>query len=105
MQSMRYAVQSMNRPGAALYIYPQGKIEPFKTENFKFKKGIGWLAKKVPVADLVPVGIHIHTMKSDKPILEILIGKPSVINHSDPTETISSTLENDLSSVLRSIHP
>lgn len=100
VQAMRYSVTSMNRPGAALYIFPQGKIEPFRTSNLNFKKGIGWLAKKVPEADLVPVGIHIHTMQSDKPILDIHVGEPAKFNRSESSRNIKKQLEDELSELL-----
>lgn len=101
--SMRYAVTSMQRDQAALYIYPQGKIVPFTTRNLSFKKGVGWLAKKVPGADLVPVGIHIHTMDSDKPKLRIHVGAPSDIKRQDSSAQINSALEKDLSNLLCSL--
>lgn len=100
MQSMRYAVESMRCPNASLYIYPQGKIVPFSTENLNFKKGIGWLAKKIPDADIVPVAIYIHTKESDKPRLEILVGKNIKINREYISEDICNTLEKELTFLL-----
>lgn len=100
MRSMRYAVESMKRQNAALYIYPQGKIEPFKTEDLSFQNGVGWLAKQVPQADLVPVGIHIHTLDSDKPTLFIKVGSPSNVDRSKSSEYIKNRLENELSDIL-----
>lgn len=103
MQSMRYAVESMQRPNASLYIYPQGKIVPFTTENLNFKKGIGWLAKKTPDADIVPVAIYIHTKESDKPRLEILVGKKAEVNRNQPSEQISKELEYELILLLKKL--
>lgn len=101
MQSLRYAIRSMDRPNAALYIYPQGKIEPFSVSNLDFKKGIGWLAKKLPNADIVPIGIYIHTKESDKPRLEITIGSAlSLIRHI-PANEINQKLEKELSNLLQ----
>lgn len=103
VQSMRYAVQSMERPNAALYIYPQGQTEPFKTQNLQFKKGIGWLAKQLPDADLVPVGIYIHTLESDKPRLKIQVGAPVSVDKTKSTETINDKLEDRLSALLEQL--
>ncbi|CAN5346831.1 hypothetical protein BH23BAC3_BH23BAC3_16390 [soil metagenome] len=100
MQSMRYAVKSMQRPNASLYIYPQGKIVPFSIDNLNFQKGIGWLAKKIPDADIVPVAIYIHTKKSDKPRLEILVGEKVEINRKQPPGQISKELEIELTFLL-----
>lgn len=101
MQSLRYAIRSMDRPDAALYIYPQGKIVPFSAEELGFRNGIGWLAKKLPEADLVPVGIYIHTKKSDKPTLEINVGQAVTISRNSPAEEINQKLEERLSELLR----
>lgn len=103
MQSLRYAIRSMKRPNAALYIYPQGKIVPFSTDKLDFKKGIGWLAKKVPEADLVPVGIHIHTRESDKPRLEINVGEPVKANRNLSSEEINELLKEKLSGLLQNM--
>ena len=103
MKSLRYAIRSMNRPHASLYIYPQGKIVPFATDNLQFKKGIGWLAKKLPACDLVPVGINIHTKESDKPKLEIKIGVPVSINRDNTADDINQILEKELSRLLQQL--
>lgn len=103
MQSLRYAIRSMERPHAALYIYPQGKIVPFSTTDLQFKKGIGWLAKKIPEADLVPVGIHIHTRESDKPRLEINVGEPVQVSRNLSSEEINKSLKEELSGLLQNM--
>lgn len=100
MQSLRYAIRSMERPNAALYIYPEGKIVPFTPHSIDFRNGIGWLAKKLPQADLVPVGIYIHTKESDKPRLEITVGREVTVNRQKPAKDINNLLEEKLSKLL-----
>jgi len=100
---MRYAVESMKRPNASLYIYPQGKIVPFTTVKPEFKKGIGWLAKKIPDADIVPIAIYIHTEESDKPRLEIFIGEAVEVNQDHPAKKISQMLEHELSELMKTL--
>lgn len=73
--SLRYAVNSMKRPKASLFIYPEGEIVPFSTIKPEFKKGLEWIADKCPEVDIVPIGIYIHTSAFDKPELFIQIGK------------------------------
>ncbi|WP_158551499.1 lysophospholipid acyltransferase family protein [Rhodohalobacter sp. SW132] len=104
MQSLRYALESMERPNASLYIYPQGKIVPFGTENIEFRKGIGWLAKKLPGTDLVPIGIYIHTKKSDRPRLEIKAGSAVNVDRNLPSEQINAVLESKLSHLLKELY-
>ena len=103
LQSLRYAVDSMERPFSSLYIFPQGKIEPFTPDRFEFKKGLGWLAKKIPEADLVPIGIYIHTMSSDKPELHITVGNSIHVDRTLTAEEISGVLQNGLSTLLTEV--
>lgn len=103
MQSLRYAIRSMERPNAALYIYPQGKIVPFSAVSLDFRKGIGWLARKLPDADLVPVGIYIHTKESDKPTLEIKVGEAVTVSREKPADSINKKLEDKLSELLQNM--
>lgn len=72
--SLRYAVHSMERPRASLFIFPEGEIVPFSTGRPKFKKGLAWIADKCPDVDIVPIGIYMHSSKFDKPELFIQIG-------------------------------
>lgn len=103
MKSLRYAIRSMDRPNAALYIYPQGKITPFSTRSLDFRNGIGWLAKKLPRADLVPVGIYIHTKRSDRPTLEIKVGSKIELKRELPADEINHRLEKELSNLLQQL--
>ncbi len=103
MRSLRYAIKSMERSNASLYIYPQGKIVPFSIDDLEFKKGIGWLAKRLPDADLVPVAIYIHTKESDKPRLEISVGAAVDVDPNQKADRINNALEKRLSELLKSL--
>lgn len=76
ISSLRYAVHSMDRPQASLFIFPEGEIVPFSTVKPRFKKGLSWIAKKCPDADIIPVGIYVQYSRYDKPELFIKIGDP-----------------------------
>ncbi len=101
LRSLRYAVESMGRENSALYIYPQGEIVPFTAEEIRFKKGLGWIAKQCPNADLVPIAIYIHTMKSDKPELVIRIGKPVETDREQDADDLNRELESSLLKLMR----
>ena len=73
--SLRYAHESMQRANSSLYLYPEGKIVPFSTDQPEFRGGLAWLYNKMPDIDFVPIGIYIHTMRHDKPELHINIGE------------------------------
>lgn len=101
--SLRYAVNSIKRPQASLFIYPEGEIVPFSTDQPKFKKGLSWIADKCPEVDIVPVGIYIHSSTYDKPELFIQIGEP--LERNSTAEIMPSTeyYEIKLQDVLRTL--
>lgn len=75
LPSLRYALRSMKRPRAALYIFPGGKITA-PGSPLEFEGGLTWLFRQLPEdeTDFVPVGLYIHTIRSDKPELHINVG-------------------------------
>lgn len=103
IRSLRYAIESMDRPKSALYIYPQGKLVPFSIDQLNFKKGIGWLCRQLPEVDVVPIAVHIHTMYNDKPKLEISVGSSLEIDRSNDAVIINQQLEKHLSELLTTL--
>ncbi len=98
--SLRYAVDSMKRPNASLFIYPEGKIVPFSVNRPSFKKGLGWIVSKCPDADVVPIGVFMHTAVSDKPELFLGIGSPVLVRHDSDNNAMNHQLESELSKLL-----
>ncbi|MEX2585879.1 MAG: lysophospholipid acyltransferase family protein [Balneolaceae bacterium] len=98
--SMRYALRSMQRPSASLFIYPEGEIVPFSTTGLQFKQGIGWLWEQLPEADFVPIAISVHTIRSPWPELHIRVGKPVPREKSSSmvsaTERLAEALQKEL---------
>ncbi|HET8866246.1 MAG TPA: lysophospholipid acyltransferase family protein [Gracilimonas sp.] len=79
ISSLRYAVESMERDNASLFIYPEGKITPVSETEPEFKKGLAWLYTQTEEIDFVPIGIYMHTLRSSKAELYLSIGKS--VNH------------------------
>lgn len=75
IKSLRYAVESMNRENACLFIYPEGKLNPFSNSKPEFKDGLSWLYQKMEDVDYVPIAFYIDYSKSNKPNLYISVGK------------------------------
>ncbi|MDX1587234.1 MAG: lysophospholipid acyltransferase family protein, partial [Balneolaceae bacterium] len=73
--SLRYAVESMKRSHASLFIYPEGKITPVGSA-MDFERGLAWLHSKLPEVDFVPLAIHMHTIRHEKPELHLHVGEP-----------------------------
>jgi chlorobactene lauroyltransferase len=105
IQSLKYALESMERPNASLFIYPEGRMVPFSTDKPDFRGGLAWMYKKLPEIDFVPIGIYIHTLRYDKPELHIRIGK-AVSYNGDPgsTEELQEYLETELQKLLIELH-
>lgn len=101
--SLRYAVESMKRPNSSLYIYPQGEIVPFSTEKPSFKNGIGWIVNQCPDADVVPIGVYMHSAGSDKPELFLKIGNALEINPTGDIEKLNYLFEIKLWGLLKKL--
>lgn len=97
--SLRYAVQSMKRDRASLFIYPEGKITAAGSD-LSFEGGLAWLHSKVPDTDYVPVGIYMHTIRHDKPELHLHVGKPVDVNRELSNSEKTQLFEHELSKIL-----
>jgi 1-acyl-sn-glycerol-3-phosphate acyltransferase len=97
--SLRYAVQSMKRERASLFIYPEGKITPAGSP-LKFEGGLAWLRSKIPEADFVPIGIYIHTIRHDKPELHLHIGTPVNAGQNLSSKELTVIYEDELNNIL-----
>jgi len=97
--SMRYAVQSFQRDRASLFIYPEGKITPVGS-SMDFEGGLAWLSDKLPDVHFVPVGIYMHTIRSDKPELHLHVGSPNRFNESMSNDERTRLFEETLDHIL-----
>lgn len=96
-RSLRYAVESMQRNNASLFIFPEGEIVPFTANQPVFRDGLSWLCRQLPETDVIPIGIYIHTLRYNRPELHIQIGHPvDVINPIAKLSTIRDILEKNL---------
>ncbi|PKD45377.1 hypothetical protein CWD77_05465 [Rhodohalobacter barkolensis] len=100
LKSMRYAVDSMKRQNSSLFIYPEGKIVPYSTQKPNFQKGLGWIASRTPEADVVPVGIYIHTARHDKPELFIKVGPSVKFSAESTADELKLLFEKSLQDIL-----
>lgn len=108
--TLRYALQTMKRDNAALYLYPEGTIVPFiRSLQPSYEGGLTWLAAKlnnldVDVdVDVVPMHIYINTYNSHKPELLIWLSNPVQIPDKQPNEVIKAQLSATSGCRLRSM--
>lgn len=97
--SLRYAVKSFERDHSSLFIYPEGTITPVGSA-MDFEGGLAWLSKKLPKVDLVPIAIHMHTIRHNKPELHLHVGRPVKIDKSMSSNEKSRILEKTLDQML-----
>lgn len=100
ISSLRYAVKSMERDHASLFIYPEGKITPVSESKPEFKKGLAWLYSQTDEIDYVPVAIYSHTLRSSKPELYLSIGNS--VDHSKQLDRnkLTELFQKDLHRIL-----
>ncbi|TVQ65044.1 MAG: hypothetical protein EA360_10995 [Balneolaceae bacterium] len=98
--SLRYAVDSLQEPGRSLFIFPEGKINPFTPEKPDFQKGLSWIASKCPDADVVPVGVFISNQRHDKPECYLKVGQKVSIDNPENSEMIHQQLESEMGTLL-----
>lgn len=103
IQTLRYAISSMRRKNASLFIYPQGEITP-PSAPLEFKKGLAWLCQQLPDCDFVPVALYIHTLRSDKPELHIFVNNKIEVDRDNPLSSITLKFEKELNSSLKFLH-
>lgn len=103
LRSLRYAIESLERENACLFIYPEGKITPASGSTPDFKNGLSWLYKKANEIDFVPIGIYMHSYRSAEPELYLSIGSSVVhdikLNNNELTELFEHDLQQNLAQI------
>lgn len=100
IRSLRYAVESMERPNASLFIYPEGEIRPFSLAKPVFKSGLSWIVSKNSAPDVVPVAIYLTTAKSSKPTLYLQVGEPVETRSTDDISEKTLMFEKSLQTLI-----
>jgi len=101
IQSLRYALSSLERENSSLFIYPEGEFGDGCEQNIKFKPGLAWLVKRLPFVDIVPVAIHQNNFRHSKSELFISVGKNIDFDNHLEDNKLSLLLEKSLIELLR----
>lgn len=98
--TLRYALRSMERKRASLFIYPEGNITPVSEKRPNFKPGLAWLYQQLDGVDFVPIAIYSQNFRQSKPELYLSIGE--ILNHDNqlPKSKLTGLLEHDIHSLL-----
>lgn len=103
LYSLRYALESMQRDNASLFIYPEGKITPASDSEPKFKQGLAWLYTNCEDIDFVPIAIYSHFIRSSKPELYLSIGKSVNHNKQLGRSDLTELFQRDIHQILLSV--
>lgn len=99
VQSLRYALKSLERPNASLFIYPEGKITPETADAPDFKSGLSWLYSNTSNVDYVPVYIYMHSFRSSKHELYLNIGEPVSFDSNSDRGRLTTQFEQKLANL------
>ncbi len=94
--SLRYALKSLERPNAGLFIYPEGKLTPASDSPPNFKGGLAWLYQKTEGIDFVPIHIYSHFFRGSKPELYFSVGKKINSNKTLNSKELTALFENEV---------
>lgn len=106
VRSLRYAVESMRRPRACLFIYPEGTLTP-PGRSMDFEGGLSWLygrlAREDLEVDFVPVAIHMHTLRGSRPELHLDVGEAVRPDLTGDAEAAGAAFEKALDRLLEEL--
>jgi 1-acyl-sn-glycerol-3-phosphate acyltransferase len=74
--AIKYTARLLDRPGRAVWIFPQGSERPISEKPLDFKPGSAEIARVAHRARAVPVGLRYEFGAAEKPSLYISIGAP-----------------------------
>lgn len=98
--SLRYALESMKRDNASLYIYPEGKIVTVSEKTSELKQGLAWVYQNTEDIDFVPIGLFIDHSKQSKPDFNIYIGNSVNYDKQLHRSELTDLFERDLNIAL-----
>lgn len=95
VKTLDQASDWLNEPGTCVFLYPQGKLTD-SIEPIVLESGVVRLIENAPMADVVPIGMHIHFRNGPKPELVIRIGKPIVFPSNGPKALVLQMVQHGI---------
>jgi len=66
VETLRYAKGLLSRPGAAVFLFPQGKLSPFAARPLRFERGLEVLARRSG-ARCLPLALRYAFFEGERP--------------------------------------
>lgn len=75
-RALRFAARFLDRPGRALWLFPQGRLRPQWARPLGFREGAAFIARRSG-ATLLPVSIHYEPCEREQPEAWVRVGPPA----------------------------
>lgn len=75
-EAMRHAASLLDRPGRLVWMFPQGEERPLHERPLRFFGGAAGVARRVPAAAVVPVGLAYAFGAAAAPSVLVAVGPP-----------------------------
>ena len=100
-RALRHAARLLDRPGRAVWLFPQGRQRPQWARPLGFKGGAALLARRVPGAAVVPVALHYELGERERPEAWLRFGPPMAPGFS--TDALEAAVELQLFELARAV--
>ena len=74
-RAIRLAARLLDRPGRALWLFPQGAQRPQWARPLGFRRGAELIARLAPGALVVPVALHYELSEGERPEAHVALGE------------------------------
>ncbi len=75
LESLRYARELLQRPSAAVFLFPEGELRPFGLFPLRLERGVELLAR-VTRAECLPVAVRYSFFEHERPDVLLEVGTP-----------------------------
>ena len=75
-RAVRYARRLLDRPGRAVFVFPQGAERPSSWRPLRFRAGAAAIARGAPDARVVPMALRYEHAGDERPHLLVAFGAP-----------------------------
>ncbi len=99
-ESVQYATELFDRPGRALWIYPQGDMRPNDVRPLQFYSGMGHIVRGLGRVQLVPVAHRYEFLAQQKPESFTTFGEVEIVESVGHPKELSSLCEQKLTAQL-----
>lgn len=105
VRAIRYAAKLLDRPGRAVWIYPQGSERPIDERPLDFQPGAAAVARAVDDVSVIPIAVHYRFGGTEYPEMRIAVGEPIEVsrNLEEGRMAQSEAVENGLDRVAQDI--